>query len=111
MKDFIWFVVIGIMFLVIGVMLIRFGLQIWLQQRIELLHQYHYENVSEKDKQIFCKLSGIGLFIIGVGITLSGIIVFFTESIISYIPMLIGLIVGLIMLIRTIYKYNRFNTK
>ena len=111
MKDLIWFIIIGIMFLLIGITLIVLGLKIWKKQKIQLLNEYHYEKVSEKDKPIFCKLSGIGVFIIGIGIALTGIITFFTESPLSFIPMGIGLIVGMTLLIWTIIKYNHSVTK
>lgn len=106
-NDLVWYVIIGILFLLIGIILIGLGLIIWKKQKIQLFHEYHYDKVSENDKQIFCKLSGIGVFIIGLGICFSGISVLFTESLLSFVPMTIGLLIGLLLIIRTIVKYNR----
>ena len=106
MKDLIWYIFCGIMFILIGVMLIKLGLSIWKKQKIQLINEYHYEKVSEKDKPIFCKFSGIGLFIIGIGILISGISVFFTDSLLSFVPLGIGLVLGISLLIWTVIKYN-----
>ena len=94
------------MFLIIGIILIKLGFEIWKKQKIKLIHKYHYEKVSENNRLSFCRLSGIGVFIIGVGITLSGISVLFTDSLLSFIPMGTGLIVGLSLLILAVIKYN-----
>lgn len=107
MKDIFWFIVVGIMFLLIGFILIKLGFDIWKKQEIQLINEHHYEKVSEKDKLKFCKLSGIGVFIIGVGITSSGICISITESLLSFIPITIGLIIGITLLIWAVTKYNR----
>lgn len=107
MKDIFWFIIVGIMFLLIGFIFIKFGFDIWKKQKIQLINEHHYEKVSEKDKLKFCKLSGIGVFIIGVGIASSGISIFITESLLSFIPMTIGLIIGITLLIWAVTKYNR----
>lgn len=106
MKDLIWYIFCGILFLLIGIVLIKLGLLIWKKQKIQLIHEYHYEKVSEENKPIFCKLFGIGVLTIGAGIAFSGISVFFIDSLLSFIPMGIGLIVGISLIIWTVIKYN-----
>lgn len=106
MKDLIWYIFCGILFLLIGIVLIKLGLLIWKKQKIQLIHEYHYEKVSEENKPIFCKHLGIGVLTIGAGIALSGISVFFIDSLLSFIPMGIGLIVGISLIIWTAIKYN-----
>ena len=92
--------------MLIGIVLIKLGLLIWKKQKIQLIHEYHYEKVSEENKPIFCKNLGIGVLTIGAGIALSGISVFFIDSLLSFILMGIGLIVGISLIIWTIIKYN-----
>ena len=106
MKDLIWYIFCGILFLFIGVVLIKLGLLIWKKQKIQLIHEYHYEKVSEDNIPIFCKHLGTGVLSIGVGIALSGISVFFIDSLLSFFPMCIGLVVGISLIILTVIKYN-----
>ena len=106
MKNLIWYIFCGIMLLLIGVVFIKLSLDIWKKQKIQLINEYHYEKVSEKNKPIFCRFIGIGIFIIGVGIILSGLSIFFTDSILSFMPMGVGLIIGISLLMWTVIKYN-----
>ena len=45
-------------FLVFGLNFLGFGLTIWRNQKIELLHHYHYKHVLEKDKPAYCAMVG-----------------------------------------------------
>ena len=83
------------------------GYLIWKKEKITLLHDYHYDKVKEENKKDFCALSGKGLFIIGAGILITGIITAVKVSFLSYLPFILGLIIGLIMLISAGAKYNR----
>lgn len=90
----------------IGIMLVVMGYMLWKKQRITLLHEYHYNKVSEKDKKAFCTISGIGVLFIGIGLLITGIVISFTDAAWSFIFFGIGFLVGLAMLIYAGMKYN-----
>ena len=91
---------IGIVFVVIGYLL-------WEKQRISLLHDYHYDKVSEENKKAFCTLSGIGVTIIGVGLLITGIVVLITDSVWSFLAFAIGFAIGMAVLSYAGIRYNR----
>lgn len=91
----------------IGIAFITLGYFIWKKEKITLLHDYHYNRVSEEDKKAFCTLSGIGVLLIGVGLMITAIVIGITDSPWSFIAFAIGLVVGLIMLIYAGVRYNR----
>ena len=97
----------AIIFGVVGMLLLVFGLLIWKKQRISLLHDYHYDKVKEEDKEVFCKWSGIGVCLIGLGILVAGVVAFLTESPLSMLVFGAGFVVGLGMLIYAGVRYNR----
>lgn len=81
------------------------GYLVWIKEKITLFHSYHYDKVAEK--KAFCKLSGIGLIVIGIGVLLAGIICSATSSMWGGIAIAIGFLFGLVMLIYAGIKYNR----
>ena len=91
----------------VGIVLVVLGYLIWKKEKISILHDYHYDKVSEVDKKAFCTLSGIGVLFIGVGILLTAIIIGITDALWSFVFFAIGFLVGVIMLIYAGIKYNR----
>ncbi len=91
--------IIGIVFIVVGIML-------WKKEKITLLHDYHYNKVSEKDKKAFCKLSGIGIASVGIGIVATAVIIGITDSPLSFIAFAVGFAVGIAFEIYAGIKYN-----
>ena len=91
----------------VGFVLIILGYMVWKKEKISLLHDYHYDKVSEEDKKAFCTISGIGVVLIGIGLFITSIIIGITDSMWSFIPFVIGFVAGLIMLIYSGIKYNR----
>ena len=95
----------------IGVVFVVLGYLIWKKEKITLLHDYHYANVSEEDKKVFCAQSGLGVIFIGVGLLATAVILGITDSVLSFIAFAIGFVVGLILLIHAGKKYNSRQSK
>ena len=92
---------------IVGIILVVLGLLIWKKEKISILHDYHYDKVSEEDKTDFCKWCGIGILTIGAGLLGTTVIMCFTEAMWSFIPFAIGFAVGLVLLIYAGTRYNR----
>ena len=98
---------IGVLILaLVGILLAAFGYLIWKKENISLLHDYHYENVSDEDKPAFCALSGIGVLVIGAGLLASAVILALTDSVWSFAACIPSFIAGIAMLIYAGKKYN-----
>ena len=89
----------------VGMLCIVLGLLIWKKERISLIHDYHYRNVRKEDIPSYCRLIGIGLTAVGAGICITGIFDL-CGSAYWWIPMLIGMIAGLIIMDRAQKRYN-----
>ena len=106
MNDFTWFIVIGILLVLLCLVFVVLGLQIWKKQKMDLIISYHCDKVSEENKQAYCTLAGIGVLIIGVGFGLSGICLIFSQSVFIFVPLIVGLVLGIALLISAGIKYN-----
>ena len=91
----------------VGLLCTVIGCLIWRKEMISLLHDYHYENVSEENKKAFCKLSGIGVLSVGIGLLISAVILALTDSALSFIAAAVGLAIGMALLINAGAKYNK----
>ncbi|MBQ7064968.1 MAG: DUF3784 domain-containing protein [Firmicutes bacterium] len=91
--------------LIVGLSIIALGLLIWLKQKVNLLHDYHYQHVKPEDIPAYAKVIGIGLSIIGLGICVTGFLNLF-ESRQWWIPLVVGFIAGIIVMHRGQKKYN-----
>lgn len=72
-----------------------------------MIHRYHYDKVSPGDKKVFCKISGWGVILIGIGLLVTAIIIGITDSALSFIAFALGFVVGVVLLIYAGVKYNR----
>lgn len=90
---------ISIIFFVIGYL-------IWKKEKTALLHSYHYDKVKDEDKKAFCKLSGIGIVLVGAGLFITAVIIGITNSPLSFIAFAIGFVAGISLLIYAGIKYN-----
>ena len=97
----------AIVLCVVGIVFVVLGFLIWKKEKIELFHSYHYDNVSAEDKKAFCKISGLGIIVIGLGSLVSGVIIGITDSAWSFIGLALGLIAGFYLLINANAKYNQ----
>ena len=107
MSDLVWFIITGVVFVLSGLLFIRLGLQIWKKQRMDLIICYHCDKVREENKRAYCTLSGVGVFITGIGFLVSGICTVWIRSALVFVPMSVGLMTGAALLISAIVKYNR----
>ena len=55
----------------VGVIIAVLGWLIWKKEKISLMHDYHIDKVSAENKPAFCRRSGMGLIIIGIGLLIS----------------------------------------
>ena len=91
--------ILAIVFLIVGYL-------IWKKQKISLLHEYHYDKLSENDKKAFCTISGLGVILIGVGLLVTAVVIGITNSAWSFIAFAVGFAIGLSLLIYAGKKYN-----
>ena len=89
-----------------GIVLMILGYLIWKKEKIALLHDYHYDKVSEVDKKAFCTLSGIGVLLIGIGLLVTAVLLAITNAAASFLAFVIGFAAGLILLLYAGKKYN-----
>ena len=99
-------VVVAIGIGVLALIFIYLGWLIWKKEKITLLHSYHYDKVSPSDKKLFCKISGWGVLLIGIGLLVTAIMIGITGSALSFIAFALGFVVGLVLLIYAGVKYN-----
>ena len=90
---------------VVGAICIVLGVLLWKEQRISILHDYHYKHVKKDDIPAYTRQIGIGLIIIGAGIIITGVLNLAYSSL-WWIPLLAGFIIGLIVIYITQKKYN-----
>lgn len=99
-------VVVAIGIGVLALIFIYLGWLIWKKEKITLLHNYHYDKVSPSNKMLFCKISGWGVLLIGIGLLVTAIMIGITDSALSFIAFALGFVVGLVLLIYAGVKYN-----
>ena len=91
----------------IGILLIVLGCLLWKKEKITLLHDYHIDKVTPENRRAFCKLSGIGLIVIGSGLLITSMILGITDSAYSFICFAVCIAMGMVLLIVAGMKYNR----
>ena len=107
MGDTIWFIIIGAILIVLGLVFIWLGYNVWIKQKINLIIVYHMDKVSDDNKPAFCRLSGLGLMVMGCGFIASGIWTMVSGALLSFIPMIAGIAVGIVLLVSAGVKYNK----
>ena len=91
--------------LAVGLLCVVLGILIWAKKKVTLLHDYHYKNVQPSDIPAYTRLAGISLILIGVGICVSGLFHLRASSR-WWIPMLVGIVAGVLVMNRAQKKYN-----
>ena len=90
-----------------GILFIVLGWLLWKKEMITLMHDYHVDKVAPEHKAAFCKQSGIGLMVIGIGLMATAVILAITDSAFSFICFAACFVIGLYMLVSAGIKYNR----
>ncbi len=83
-----------------------FGVSNKNKQQITLIIDYHWKNVKEQDIKPYTSLICIGQYAIGIGCLTSGILGLFMSSIVTIIPLFLGIIIGFIIMYKAQKKYN-----
>ena len=91
--------------LAVGAMCIVLGVLLWKEQRVSILHDYHYKNVKKEDIPAYTRRMGIGLILIGAGIMMTGLLNLVNTSL-WWVPLLAGIVSGLAVIYRAQKKYN-----
>ena len=91
----------------VGIALLIMGFLVWKKEKIGLLHDYHVDRVAPENKAAFCRLSGIGLVLIGAGLTVTAVLLAVTNSAASFLCFAAGFAAGLALLVTAGVKYNR----
>lgn len=92
--------------LVLGVFLIFVSYQTGVKGNITLLHGYHYTNLDPEDQKSFTKRMGIGSFFVGISVIVMPVINYTTHSELGYYIGLGMIVVGVLLMIFFIIKYN-----
>lgn len=92
--------------IIAGVILLVLGWQIWKNEKITLIHSYHYKNVRGENKKAYTTEIGMAAIIIAIGIILTGIVDYTTQSVYGWYVFLFSFAVGVILIIHAQIKYN-----
>ena len=71
------------------------------------MYDYHIDKVFAENKTAFCKMSGIGLIVIGIGLLITAVLLGVTDSAYSFLCFAVCFAIGLALLIAAGVKYNR----
>ena len=64
----------AIIMVLCGLLCLLLGFVIWTQEKITLIHDYHYKKVKEEDKKAYTAVIGKGVMALGAGCVLSGVV-------------------------------------
>ena len=106
-------IVSGIICIAVGIVIMVFGI-IHTTGNISSLHSYHRDKVREEDKKPFGKRVGAGTIIMGASCLVLGLGMLLGELLsmpilvtIGYVSMIVGFIIGIIIALWAIKKYNK----
>ncbi len=91
----------------VSLILFVFGWLIWKKDKINLIHSYHYKNVSEKDKKAYSEKMGLALITLGSGLLLSALTDLVIGGSFGWIFIIIFFIWGFSQIIRAQKSYNK----
>ncbi len=99
--------VIMLIITLIGAAVIYAGARVWKTRDISLLHEYHRNNVQEKDIPDFSKKTGKAVMLIGTGIFATSVLYILTQRAFTWIIFALCLAAGVILLLNAEKRYNQ----
>lgn len=91
--------------LLIGLLCIGLGLLVWLKRKISLVNESQRQFLKVADIPAYTRLIGIGLIVIGAGVCITGVLNLFWSPL-WWIPLLLGIVAGLVVIFKAQKKYN-----
>ena len=79
----------------VGILLTLFGILPWKKEKVSLFHEHHVSALRPENKKAFCTLCGIAILLMGAGLLLSAILLPIFQSLVSFLPLALGLLLGL----------------
>ncbi len=99
----------SIILLVVALLFLAVGIAIY-RGKSKLIHDYHQENIKESEKPGYCRAFAKGMFVLAATLLISGIIPLVGKEgsffIASFILLVSGIIVSIIIFIKVQKKYN-----
>lgn len=89
----------------IGLLCIGLGLLVWLKRKITLVNESQRQFVKPADIPAYTRYIGIGLIVIGAGVCITGVLNMLWSPF-WWIPLLIGIVAGLVVIFKAQKKYN-----
>ncbi len=102
MEDILFLIIMG----GIGLLFVYLGLLLWIKEKINIMHDYHYTKVDETDKKAYTRIMGIAMIVIGIGSLLSGMASLFIGCVKSGIVFGVSFAIGILMMLYGQIKYN-----
>ena len=106
MKEMLLPAAVGVVAIILGVMNMK--------GNISTLHSYHRKRVAEEDRLPFGKKIGLGTILIGCAIILKACFQFAAEKMdqpvldtVGTIALVIGMVVGFVLIVYAMIKYNK----
>ena len=96
-----------IILLIMGIAFLIIGWLIWKKEKITLIHEYHWDKVSEENKAAYTAMIGKGTLLIGIGMILTGVIDYLTHTGWGWVSFGACFIIGLTLMILAGIRYNR----
>lgn len=102
MEDILFLMIMG----GIGLLFMYLGFLLWVKEKINIMHDYHYTKVKETDKKAYTRIMGIAMIVIGIGCLLSDVASLFIGGAKSGIVFCGSFAVGILMMLYGQIKYN-----
>ena len=90
----------------IGLLFVYLGYLLWIKEKINIMHDYHYTKVNETDKKAYTRIMGIAMILIGIGCLLSGVASLFIDGAKNGIVFGVPFAIGILMMLYGQIKYN-----